>query len=66
MQMSSQIHAAAALSPEKKPGISWIDGWLGRTVGLEILEKRFFPLPGFEPLDHPDNRLVTIPTTVIS
>ena len=60
MQKSSQFHAATALSPEKKPGICWIDGWLGghiRSGGFG--ENIFFPLPRFETVDRPANRLVT-------
>jgi hypothetical protein len=36
MEVSGQLHALAALPP----GTHWIGGWVGRTAGVETVEKR--------------------------
>jgi hypothetical protein len=54
MEVSGQLHASAALPPEKAAGIHWIDGWVGPRAGLEAVEKRkkipSLPPSGIEPL----------------
>jgi hypothetical protein len=43
MEVSGQLHAAAALPP----GIHWIGGWVGPRVGVDVGETRgILPLPG--------------------
>jgi hypothetical protein len=35
MEVSGQLHAAAALPPVKNPGTHWIGGWVGPRAGLD-------------------------------
>jgi hypothetical protein len=48
--VSGQLHAKAALPPEKAPpGSHWIGDWVDPRAGLEDVEKRkFLTLPGLE------------------
>jgi hypothetical protein len=48
--MSGQLHAPAALPPEKDPPSTlWIGGWLDPRAGLNDVEKRkFLTVPGLE------------------
>jgi hypothetical protein len=40
MEVSGQLHAAAALPPgERTPGIHWIGGWVGPRSGLDDVKK---------------------------
>jgi hypothetical protein len=44
MEVSSQLHAQAALPPRKRaPGTHWIGGWVGPRAGLEAVVKRKIP-----------------------
>jgi len=43
--MSGNFHVLAVLPPGKHPGSRRIGGWVGPTVGLDILEKREVPNP---------------------
>jgi hypothetical protein len=44
--MSGQLHAPAALPPEKEPpGTHWIGGWVGPRAVLKAVVKRKFPSP---------------------
>jgi hypothetical protein len=46
MEVSSQLHALAALPPgEGAPGIHWIGGWVGPRVILDTVSKRKIPSP---------------------
>ena len=38
--MIVQLHAPAALPPEKDPGAHWVWGCLGPTAGLDVLKQR--------------------------
>jgi hypothetical protein len=38
--VSVQHHAPAALTQGKKHGTRWVEGWVGPTAGLGVLEKR--------------------------
>jgi len=51
MEVSGQLHAPAALPPEKEPpGTHWIGGWVGSRAGLGAVKKKKFPAPpGIEP-----------------
>jgi hypothetical protein len=57
MEVSSQLHAPAALLPGKKPpGTHWIGGWVDPRAGMDDVEKRkFLTLLGLElqPLGRP-------------
>jgi hypothetical protein len=38
MDVSGQLHAPAALPPEKEPlGTDWIGGWVGRRAVLDVM-----------------------------
>jgi hypothetical protein len=44
MEVSGQLHAPAALPPEKDPpGTHWIGGWVGPRAGLDMVSKRPSP-----------------------
>jgi hypothetical protein len=45
MEVSGQLHAPAALPPEKAPGTHWIGGWVGPRAVLEAVVKRKIPSP---------------------
>jgi hypothetical protein len=46
MEVSSQLHAPAALPPRKRaPGTHWIGGWVGPTAVLDAVVKRKIPSP---------------------
>lgn len=51
MEVRGQMHASAALFPEKKPRTHWIGGWVGHRIGLDGLEevKTSYLLLEFEP-----------------
>jgi hypothetical protein len=52
MEMSSQLHAPAALPPAKEPQLPLLDRWLGghqSRSGHGGEEKNSQPLPGLEP-----------------
>jgi hypothetical protein len=50
MEVSSQIHAPAALSRDRAPGDQWIVVWAGARTVLDIMEKRkMFSSPRTEP-----------------
>jgi hypothetical protein len=40
LEMCDELHALAALPPEKEPGTHWIGGWVGPRTGLGDVEKR--------------------------
>jgi hypothetical protein len=40
MEVSSELHALAALPPGKNHGTHRIGGWIGPRAGLDTLEKR--------------------------
>jgi hypothetical protein len=63
MEVSGQLHAPAALSPERIPGTNWIGGWVGPRAGLEAVVERKIPSPirGLNPV-RPARSLVVIPT----
>jgi hypothetical protein len=47
LEVSGQLHAPAALAPEKSPGTHFIGGWVDPRAGLDDMEKwKFFTLPG--------------------
>jgi hypothetical protein len=47
--VSGQLHAPAALPPERAPGTHWIGGGVDLRASLEDVENRiFFTLPGLE------------------
>jgi hypothetical protein len=49
-RVSSQLHAAADLSPRMRPGTAWIGDWMGPRAGLDGVEyRKIFPLPGIKP-----------------
>jgi hypothetical protein len=50
MEVSGQLHAPAALPPEKEPhGTHWIEGWVGPKTCLDDAERRkILPLLGLE------------------
>jgi hypothetical protein len=50
LEVSGQIHAAAAIPPgERVPSTHWIGGWVGPRAGLDYMEKwKFLPPPGLE------------------
>jgi hypothetical protein len=35
MRVGGQLHAPAALPPEKRPGTDYIGGWVGPRAGLD-------------------------------
>jgi len=39
MEVSGQLHAPAALPPEKIPGAHWIEGWMDPRAGLDAAVK---------------------------
>jgi hypothetical protein len=43
MEVSGQLHAAAALPRERAPGTHWIGGWLGPRAVLDPVVKRKIP-----------------------
>jgi hypothetical protein len=45
MDVSSQLHAPAALPSGKNPGTHWIGGWVGPRAGLDAVVKRKIPSP---------------------
>jgi hypothetical protein len=45
MEMSDQVHAPAALSPRKKPGIRCKESWVGPRACVDILENRITSRP---------------------
>jgi hypothetical protein len=46
MQVSGQLHASAALPPEKEtPGTHWIGDWVGLRAVLDAVLKRKIPSP---------------------
>jgi hypothetical protein len=50
MEVSSQLHAPAALPPGKSPtGTHWIGGWVGPTACLDAMgNRKIVPLPGIK------------------
>jgi hypothetical protein len=49
MDVSGQLHAPAALTPGKNPGIPWLGGRVGPSTGLDDVERRqILPLPELE------------------
>jgi hypothetical protein len=50
MQMSSQLHASAALTPgEIEAGTHCTENWVGPKAGPHVVAKRFLFLPIIEP-----------------
>jgi hypothetical protein len=45
VEVSGQLHAPAALPPEKTPRTHWIGGWMDPRSSLDDLEKRKFLTP---------------------
>jgi hypothetical protein len=45
MKVSGQLHAQAALPPERNLGTNWIGGWVDTIAGFEVLEKNKVPWP---------------------
>jgi hypothetical protein len=54
-----QLHAPAALPPEKSHGTHWIGGWVGHRTGLEVSEKKITPAGIRTPAVQPVARLYT-------
>jgi hypothetical protein len=49
LEVSSQVHASAALTPEKGLGTYWIGGWVDPRAGLDDIEDwQFFTLTRLE------------------
>jgi hypothetical protein len=50
MEVGGQLHALAALPPEKEPlpGTHWIGGWVGPRAVLDAVMKRKIPSPRME------------------
>ena len=64
MEVSGQLHATAASSPEKKTGTHWIGLWMGPRFGLDVLEKRKSLTPAeIRNYDLSGHSVVTIRTT---
>jgi len=54
VEVSDQLHAAAALVPGKEPpGTHLIGGWMGHKTGLDSVVKKKFPAPA-------ENRIPTV------
>jgi len=52
MDVGGQLHAPAALPPERAPGTHWVGGWMGSRAVLDAVVKRkkkFQLVPGSEP-----------------
>jgi hypothetical protein len=45
MEVSGQLHAPAALPPERDPGTHWIGGWVGPRAVLDAVVKKKIPGP---------------------
>jgi hypothetical protein len=41
--VNGQLHAPAALSPVKKTGTHWVEGWVGSRADLDNVEKILDP-----------------------
>jgi hypothetical protein len=49
MEASGQLHAPAALTPERAPDTYSLGGWVGPRTGLDDVEKKkILPLTGLE------------------
>jgi hypothetical protein len=40
MDVGGQLHAPAALPPERAPGTHWVGGWMGSRAVLDTVVKR--------------------------
>jgi hypothetical protein len=56
MEVSGQLHAPAALPPEKQPPVPIIRGWVGPRAGLDVTEKIEISCPCRE--SNPDSWVV--------
>jgi hypothetical protein len=45
MELSGQLHAPAALSPEKDPGTHWTGSWVGTKADLDAVDKFVIACP---------------------
>jgi len=63
MEVGGQLHAPAALPPDKSPGTRPIGDWVGPRAGLDAVAKKNNPSPCRE--SHPD-RPIRILVTILT